>query len=884
MPLSFEPNLGQADPSAEFVARGAGYTLLLGPTAAALRVRSSQRNSHLAWTLLNANPKARSRPADPLPGRTNYLIGNNPADWKTGIPNYSRVRYSEVYPGVDLVYYANQRRLEYDFIVSPGADPAAIQLEFGGVRELTIETGGDLLLRTETGKLRFKRPIAYQETGGTRRLVTASYKLLDRRSVAFSVRPYRKDLPLVIDPVLLYSTFFGGSRDDQPGSMAIDSTGNIYLGGSTASTNFRVTNGVAQGTNAGGDTDGFVVKLNPDASSVIFSTYLGGNSADAINGLAVDRSGNVYVTGVTSSLNFPVNTGSFNTFYRGNSDAFVAKLNPQGSGLVFSGFLGGSRFDSASSIALDADGSVYVTGQTNSNDFPTTNGAFQSVRFGFDLDVFVTKINPAGSGLLYSTFLAASGDEAGNAIAVDSQNTAFVVGITNSFNFPVTRGAFQLTCGRNTDAFVTRVNASGSGLVYSSCLGGTSDDGANAIFLDSASNAFVAGTTSSSNFVTSATAYQKNCGRGRDAFLTKWTPDGTNLYYSTCLGGGSDDSGFGVTADTAGNAYLTGQTASGDFPVTPDAIQSTKGSDIDAFAAKLDPNGATLLSSTFLGGGGADRGVAIALDLSGNGFVFGSTASNDFVTTAGALQGSRSGGVDLFLTRLDFTFNPAVNPDGIVNGATFAAGAVGTGSIASIFGVDLAVGTSFATSVPLPTTLGGTQVTVNDQPVPLFFVSPTQINFQLPTLSAGTVNAVVKISSYSTAPRSFTVAAAAPAIFRQGDTNRALAQNQDLSLNGPSSPAAAGSVIVVYLTGIGPVDNPVAPGAPTPNSPLARPLLPVAATIGGQAVDIQFIGLTPGFAGLAQANLRVPTLSAGDYPLVITIGSTPSNPATISVR
>ena len=358
--------------------------------------------------ILGANPNSPASGVDEMPGKSNYFIGNDPKQWRANVANYTKVRYDRMYPGVDLVYYGNQRQLEYDFVVAPGADPSRIRLKFRGAGTLRIDDKGDLVLGAGDEQVRLQKPQVYQEASGTRKIVEGSY-FATANIVRFRVGDYDHSRALIIDPTLDYSTTFGGSGYDQGNGIAVDSSGNAYVAGFTASSNFPTTTGAFQTAYGGGDYDAFVTKLNATGTGLVYSTYFGGSGYDQGNGIAVDSAGNAYVTGFTASSNFPTTTGAFQTAYGGgSSDAFVTKLNATGTGLVYSTYLGGSGGDAGTGIAVDSSGNAYVTGNTNSSNFPATTGAFQATFGGYN-DAFVTKLNATGTGLVYSTYFGGSG-------------------------------------------------------------------------------------------------------------------------------------------------------------------------------------------------------------------------------------------------------------------------------------------------------------------------------------------------------------------------------------------------------------------------------------------------------------------------------------------
>jgi hypothetical protein len=608
LPLSFEANVGQVDPRVDFVSRGSGYTLFLTPREAVLSLRAPSltgdgRNAAAVLRLKFVGSEAKPRvvPQEELPGKVNYLIGKDAKRWRTGVSTYAKVAYQNLYPGIDLVYYGNQRQLEYDFVVSPGTDPNTIALSFEGADQLKVDADGELVLHTVGGEIRQRKPFIYQQVDGVRHEVAGSYKLKDRNTVGFQLADYDASRPLVIDPVLVYSTVLGGSTDDEGRDIAVDASGNAYVTGSTQQLTFPSdfpTTAGAFDTTHNGVQDAFVTKLNPSGSALVYSTFLGGSNDEFGNGIAVDTSGSAYVTGITGSPNFPTTVGAFDTTHNGGSfDAFVTKLNPSGSALVYSTFLGGVGTESGNGIAVDTSGSAYVTGDTGSDNFPTTVGAFDTTS-DEDADAFATKLNPAGSVLEYSTFVAGMGTDFGTAIAVDTFGSAYVTGFTASINFPTTVGAFDTTHNGFIgdfvmfDAFVTKLNPSGSALDYSSFLGGTGPDFGRGIAVDPTGSAYVTGSTGSSNFPTTVGAFDTthNGVGSSDVFVTKLNPSGSGpLVYSTFLGGSNEDLGFGIAVDTFGSAYVTGFTLSHlNFPTTAGAFDTTPhAGSTDAFVAKL---------------------------------------------------------------------------------------------------------------------------------------------------------------------------------------------------------------------------------------------------------------------------------------------------------
>ncbi|MCK6623696.1 MAG: hypothetical protein DPW09_02050 [Anaerolineae bacterium] len=643
LPLSFEANQGQVAEPVRFLARGSGYGLFLTPGEMVLVLKPSQTPKPEGFqkpsgsddplpaivrlTLPGADPTPLVVGLDELPGKSHYFIGNDPIRWRTNLAHYSRVKYQAIYPGIDLIFYGRQRQLEYDFVVMPGASPSVILLKFAGVDELELTKQGELFLHTPQGLIVQRTPRIYQEIDGVKQPIAGRYLLKEKGAdnglplVGFVVDDYDRSRPLVIDPVLSYSTYLGGSLDDVGQGIGVDSSGNVYIAGETTSTDFPLQSPF-QGVKGAG-IDAFVTKLNPSGSALLYSTYLGGGSDDVAYGIAIDSSGNVYLTGRTDSANFPTQS-PFQTTQGGATDAFVSKLNPAGSALIYSTYLGGGDNDVGQDIVADSGGNVYLTGYTESTNFPTQT-PYQTDQL--DRDAFVTRLNTTGSALVYSTYLGGSGVDNGNGIKVDSSGNAYIAGDTASSDFP-TQTPYQ-TDQTGQDAFVTKLNAAGSALVYSTYLGGSGADQGLDLALDNSGNAYITGGTASTNFPTQ-TPYQTNQ-PGDDVFVTKLNTTGSALVYSTYLGGNATDRGIGITVDGSDIVHLTGQTDSSNFPLQ-NPLQATKATGVDVFMSRLNAAGNALVYSTYLGGNGEDVGLDIAMDISNNTYLTGYTFSTDFPT------------------------------------------------------------------------------------------------------------------------------------------------------------------------------------------------------------------------------------------------------------
>ncbi len=690
LPLAFEANQGQIDPQVKFMARGNGYTVFLtandtvfalrsSSQAAAARVPRAQalagttqpateptpeqaRTGAIHMHLVGGNPQSPITAGSKLPGHSNYFIGNDCSQWHANVAQYARISRRDAYPGVNMAFYGVQKQLEFDFIVAPGASPAAIRLGVTGANRIATDPSGNLILASSAGNVLLHKPVAYQKKDGARQPVEARFVLRAKNQVSFELGNYDRGRELVIDPSVSYATYLGGTGEDDGNAIAVDGSGNAYITGQTASMNFPTTTGVFQGSNAGG-FDVFVTKISADGKTLDYSTYVGGSGADSGNAIALDASGDAFVAGGTTSMtNFPFTTGAYQkAFGGGNVDGFVFELASSGGSLTYSTFLGGSGSDVALGIALDSSGNAYVVGSTTSTNFPMHNPLASETGGGF-----VTELNSSGSTLVYSTYLGASPVDFAAAVAVDAAGNAYVTGGTESPTFVTTPGAFQRNCGTAVncngglyDAFVSVIKAGGGSFVYSTFLGGGAEDQGLGIAVDSAGDAYVTGLTQSSDFPL-MNPIQAKLGGVQDAFVTELNSAGSALLYSTYLGGSDSDTGSGITVDGSKNAYVTGQTGSPNFPVSTDATQPKLGGENDAFVAEINSSGSALVFSTYLGGslnentattGGGASFAGIAVDSAGdNIYVTGNTNSLDFPTVA-AEQPTAGGTGDAFVAK-----------------------------------------------------------------------------------------------------------------------------------------------------------------------------------------------------------------------------------------
>ncbi len=725
LPLSFEANQGQAPSGVRFLSRGGGYTLYLTSRGALLTLRaagprpivkhpgqavSSSPPVRLTFSFPGSNPMPQVIGIEELSSKSHYFIGRDPAAWHRNVPNYAQVRYVHLYAGVDLVYHGHRRQLEYDFVVGPQADPKRIVVEIAGAQQVRTDRMGNLVVGTMSGSVMVRKPMAYQQvTGNKQRRVAVCYIVKERQAacrrrnphqrlgsethaaahpeartvsslklfdVRFHVAHYDRRRPLIIDPVLSYSSYLGGLKDESGNAIAVDSAGAAYVVGQTLSSAndnppFPTSNPEQPScaSCSAGAPDAFVTKISPDGTKLVYSTYLGGSSADAANAVAVDSVGNAYVAGTTYSTNFPTTAGAFQSTPIGAPvfpDAFVTKLNAAGSALVYSTYLGGSFEDDAFGIAVDSAANcspagscaAYVTGRTASANFPLKNPYQATLGGGSGFDAFVTKLDPTGASEVYSTYLGGSAEDDGFAIAVDGSGNAYVTGQTQSNNFP-TNKAYQAAFAGASDAFVSKLSFSSSTLTlaYSTYLGGSGADVGFGIALGSAGDAYVTGQTQSNNFPLTNALQNTFGGGGSDAFVTHLKADGSGLLYSTYLGGNGSDTGASIAVDANQKAHVAGFTTSSNFP-TANAVQTTYKNNQDAFVSRLTPSGCSLIFSTFLGGSAKDGASGIAVDAAGNSYVVGTTFSNDFPTQS-PFQATTGGGNDAFVAKMTAFTAPA---------------------------------------------------------------------------------------------------------------------------------------------------------------------------------------------------------------------------------
>jgi uncharacterized protein (TIGR03437 family) len=693
LPLRFEENRGRdTHAGTRYIARAQNFSLSLAPSGNWLEWtdQGGKKTSRVHTRLVGANSRARIEPLDRLPGLSNYFLGSG-SQWRSDVTGFGRVRYAGVYPGIDLVFHGEEHRLEYDFVVAPHADPRAIQLELRGQQDLRIDDTGDLVIMTDAGEIRWKKPEIYQETDGVRQSVDGRFHIANSRTVTFEVAAYDRARTLVIDPTLQYSTYLGGTGNDGSRGIGVDGQGNVYIVGNTTSQNLPTVSAVQPAF--GGETanfmsgDAFVAKFSP-AGVLLYLTYLGGSGDDAASAVAVDSSGDAYVVGLTTSTNFPLsNPAQANFGGMGGSgrvrtgDAFAAKLNPTGNKLLYSTYLGGNQDDAAMSVAIDNQGDAFIAGATVSMNFPITANAYQNyyrggggeplLESGYPIwdpgDVFVAELDPTGSKILFATYYGGTSDDIAASIALDSSGNIYVGGCTISPDLPTTPGALQRAFGgvdvQNTvghfgDGFVAKFNATGSTLLYATYFGAEGDDCVSGIAVDGTGSVYMTGYTSSMFLKTTTNAFQPLYSGYSilpqlifqlygDAFVGKLDPTGSTLEYLSYLGGSANDGAQAIAVDSAGNAYITGFTDSTNFPLAGASLQPKFGGDGglnygvyygDAFLTVVNPTGTALLYSSYFGGNFDDFGGGIALDGAGGVYITGATVSTKFPTTANAFQ------------------------------------------------------------------------------------------------------------------------------------------------------------------------------------------------------------------------------------------------------
>jgi uncharacterized protein (TIGR03437 family) len=899
-PLAFEPNRGQAAPQVRFVAHGNSRDYLLSASG----VTVTGASLHFA----SANNEPQAMPLDPLAERHNYFHG--PIS-QTDISTYRRVRYSRLYPGIDCVFYGDQKGLEFDFEISPGSDPGQIRFGWQNAKGVRLDANGELVIETVSGELRQRKPTVYQERSGLRILIDGAYLLSADGEIRFSLGRYDRTRPVIIDPVLfaLDESFISVT------AMAADPAGSVYLTGSTQASVLPTTAGAFQPAYAGGACESFVLGSvdsvtlfqYPDAfvtkldsrGQIVYVTYLGGNGNDIGNAVAADASGNAYVAGGTrmsssGTNNFPTTPqAAFPNPSALGGDGFITKLNPAGSQLLYSTYIPELA---VIGIALDAQGNTYFAGFAGyppGAPFPVTPGAFQtSSPVGTGL---VAKLNAAGSALVYATYLGGSGSVTSGVggiirgIAVDASGVAYVTGNSASPNFPTTPGAFQTEPPDIYGAaYVAKIAPSGASLIYSTFLG---SGGGDLIRVDAQGNAIVLGTTMSLSFPVTPGAFELN-GLStpwtgitfNTAFLSKLNPTGSALVYSTYIAGGST-----LDIDNAGDAYVLGAASYG-FPTTAGAYQPCSHGPSNIFAAEFGPDG-TLSGATYLGGSGTDTPTGIVALGGGSVYLAGTTDSPDFP------------GIDLGPANLVFVGSLLINDPNhlsgpclayaIQNGATFFEGPIAPGEIVTLRGTNIGPQEPAYQQIgpdgKVSTELAGVQVYFDIYKAPLLYVQSQQINAIVPwevaNLPLGGIGVLAQYEGASSNVSRIVPVPSAPGIFLNSMFQAAVL-NADGTLNSPSNPARQGTVITFFGTGGGVTNPPGVTGGFWPSSPLAQLTLPVSVLINGVDAYVIYAGSAPGMvSGIFQINVRVPSpLPPSPGTIVVMIGGASSRAALFEME
>lgn len=638
LPLIFEENMGQVDSKVGFLSRAPGYTFLFNELDIVIALQSDKKSPQSVFKLAflgHNNPSVNGEGV--LKSYSNYFLGNSSNSWITKVPHFSRVVYSNLYPGIDAVFYGNNQKIEYDLIVTPGADPSKIQFSLSGIESLSFQNGSLKIGMKNAEEVIMEKPIVYQDIDGLRKDVLGEFVLLahsgDTYMLGFSIGEYEASQSLVIDPIINYSSYIGGSRETTVAGVSIDEEGNAYITGKTYSLDFPILSPSLAPSTILENAAAFVTKISSDGTELLYSTYLGGSTVDSENNasktfgnsIAVDINGNAYVTGFTNAKDFPTTTSLSYEVDITKGSAFVTGIDPSGSSLLFSSYLGGNEYTAGNSITVDLKGNVYITGETIATNFPTKNPLYATnITTGSSI-AFITAVAHDGSSLIYSTYFGSNKKTSGNAIAVDKYGNAYITGIAGQ-GLPTVGDPLQI--GAKSGGFVAKIASGGTKLIYSSYLGNSGTG----IAVDKKGNAFVVGQTSSPNFPLKGRPIAPKANSTNTGFITGINPDGTNLIFSKYLGGSSNkDKLSGVSVSSSGNLYLTGITYSLDFPlkgktISPNAIAGRG----VGFVTVLKKKAKGMIYSTYLGGGAGDKGTDIKIGERGEAYVVGSTYSLDF--------------------------------------------------------------------------------------------------------------------------------------------------------------------------------------------------------------------------------------------------------------
>ncbi len=875
LPLYFEANTGQADPNILFVSRSDGRRVFLTRDGASIGLSRGDAAAAVSITPLGALEATVSGEAE-RPAKSRYYLGGKTATAR----QFARVRYAEVYPGVDLLFYGNPRHLEYDFVVEPGADPQDIRLRVAGAQALRLDDTGDLVIETAAGDLRMLDPMSYQRIDGERRQVESAFRIEGVDTVAFDLGEYDRAAELVIDPVLIYAGYLGGGGADIAADVVVNRAGETFVVGMTRSLNFPTTPGAVQENFSGGSCAGgialqpcfdvFAAKLNAAGSDIEWATYYGGLGNDIAAAASLADDGTLWIVGHTNSDDFPVPSGAAQTEGRGRNDAFALRLGPNGERRAAT-LIGGSDAEIAVDIAALEDGGAVAVGHTKSTDLPATDGFQRDKRgVGERTDVFVTRVG-ADAGSLRLTYLGGSGDDQAGGVAIGRGGQIWVAGATGSRDFPVTDDAIQGALASDApDAFLAVFNTV-SGRPYATYFGGSGADATKRVEADADGRVYVLGSTESRDFPTTRGAALPVWKRSL-TFLARFSNTAQRPDYSTYLLGSAQD----LAVDAEGQAWAAGVTGAGSPIFGSGALPACNGN----ILRKISAEGSRLLFSGFIPGLGE-------IDVDPEGFLYtaGADATGGLRTTPDSFNQEHAGQSDVYLAKMAIETDRARSITCVENGASFYAGEVAPGEIVTLFGSGLGPEAPAFLEVSeggfVKSDLAGVRVLFDGVPGPLVYVEFNQINVVAPYALAGKSSTMIQLERDGELSDAFEapVVDAHPGLFTRDSTGAGPAAivNQDGTINTPENPAAAGSVVSLFGTGEGQTEPAGVDGLVTPETieTLPRPRLPVRVTIGNVEAEVTYAGAAPGFvSGVLQINVRIPAGTApGLAPVQVTVGS-----------
>ena len=897
LPLHFIENQGQSDEAVGYFVEGRDKTLFFTSSGVTFAIgRSADRDASLPlpatlrggprgdllddvaarWAVkldfVDADSNARLEGLDQTSARFSWFKGPR-EQHRGGLRSYRGVIYRDLWPGIDLVYSGASDRLKYALRLAPGADPARIRLSYRGA-DVSLASDGRLRVVTPLASFVDEAPTAFQAAGEEQLAVDAAFALLERSESGqttwgFALGAYDSTKPLIIDPsVLIYAGFIGGASFDSGSAIAVNVAGEAFIAGSTMSdaSSFPAEAGPDLDFNLG--SDAFIAKISADGSDLLYVGYVGGSGDDFGRGVALDAADAAYLVGDTNSdqSSFPV-VGALDATHNGGRDAFVAKITPDGTNLVYAGYVGGAGDETGAAIAVDADGAAYLGGMASeAAGFPLAVGP-SLVFGGGDADAYIAKVAPNGAALLYSGFVGGSESDLGRGVAVDAAGAAYLVGSTASSeaSFPVAVGP-DLTHNGGLDAFIAKISVDGSGLDYAGYVGGAQADEGFGAAVDESGSAYLVGETQSpEDSFPVAVGPDLDFNGIRDGFTAKVAADGETLEWAGYIGGSGDDVARAVAVDHYGATLVAGSTASDEttFPLGG-GLDETHNGMFDAFVAAVNPLGTGLLASGYLGGSQNDSGTGVAVDLHGDIYLAGETISTeaDFPVLV-PLSATANGGSDAFAAKIELGV-PRISAEGIVNAASFEGGAIAAGEIITLFGTalgpEVGVGADLDENGKLQTERAGVKVLFDGDPGPLFFVREDQINVQVPYSADGKQNVAIQVMVVDEMSNTveIPVAPSAPGLFTLvSGGDEIIAIKTDGTIVGPDNPASEGDIVTIYATGEGQTEPPGETGK-LAVEPLPAPVLPVTLTIGGINAELLYAGAAPGFAGLMQINAKVP--------------------------